>query len=219
VQDGLIIVCRCLPNATLFQPVLLRDQSAHPSGGLPAKQSRMNTLQIKGNWNHIKGKLKEKYWQLTDDDLTFVQGGEEELLDRLQDRLGISKEEIRREIEKAQETFKVVVDKAEEALDTGRQYVRENSLAVIVGALLLGIIVGVLLAPRPRKEPDAVQTVRDWLEGTREDFVKRWPQAKKQAKAIQEDIVDQAQTVGKKLQEDIVDQAQTLGKKLHLWGS
>ena len=136
----------------------------------------------------------------------------------MQDRLGISKEEIRREIEKAQETFKVVVDKAEEALDTGRQYVRENSLAVIVGALLLGIIVGVLLAPRPRKEPDAVQTVRDWLEGTREDFAKRWPQAKKQAKAIQEDIVDQAQTVGKKLQEDIVDQAQTLGKKLHLWG-
>ena len=63
-----------------------------------------------------------------------------------------------------------------------------------------------------------MQTVRDWLEGTREDF-KRWPQAKKQAKAIQEDIVDQAQTVGKKLQEDIVDQAQTLGKKLHLWGS
>ena len=113
----------------------------------------------------------------------------------------------------------MVVDKAEEALDTGKQYVRENSLAVIVGALLLGVIVGVLLAPRPRKQPDAVQTVRDWLEGTLDDFGKRWPQAKKQAQAIQEDIVDQAQTLGKKLEEDIVDQAQTLGKKLHLWGS
>ena len=56
-----IIVCRLLPSVTLGPPVLLRDRSAHPSGGLPAKQSRMNTLQIKGNWNHIKGKLKEKY--------------------------------------------------------------------------------------------------------------------------------------------------------------
>jgi uncharacterized protein YjbJ (UPF0337 family) len=33
----------------------------------------MNTLQIKGNWNEIKGKLKQKYAELTDDDLTFAE--------------------------------------------------------------------------------------------------------------------------------------------------
>ena len=56
-------------------------------------------LQIKGNWNEIKGKLKQKYGQLTDDDLTFAQGKEDELLGRLQQRLGQNKEDIRRTIE------------------------------------------------------------------------------------------------------------------------
>jgi uncharacterized protein YjbJ (UPF0337 family) len=59
----------------------------------------MTKLQIKGNWNEIKGKLKQKYAQLTDDDLTFAEGKEEELLGCLQQRLGKSKEEVRREIE------------------------------------------------------------------------------------------------------------------------
>jgi uncharacterized protein YjbJ (UPF0337 family) len=59
----------------------------------------MTKLQIKGNWNEIKGKLKQKYAQLTDDDLTFAEGKDEELLGRLQQRLGKSPEEIHREIE------------------------------------------------------------------------------------------------------------------------
>jgi uncharacterized protein YjbJ (UPF0337 family) len=66
---------------------------------LSAKQAGMTKLQIKGSWNEIKGKLKQKYAQLTDDDLTFAEGKEEELLGRLQQRLGKSKEEVRREIE------------------------------------------------------------------------------------------------------------------------
>jgi uncharacterized protein YjbJ (UPF0337 family) len=59
----------------------------------------MTKLQIKGNWNEIKGKLKQKYGQLTDDDLKFAEGKDDELLGRLQQRLGRTKEEIRREIE------------------------------------------------------------------------------------------------------------------------
>lgn len=59
----------------------------------------MTKLQIKGNWNEIKGKLKQKYGQLTDDDLAFVEGKEDELLGRLQQRLGKDKEELRCEIE------------------------------------------------------------------------------------------------------------------------
>ena len=59
----------------------------------------MNTLQIKGNWNEIQGKLKQKFADLTDDDLTFAEGKEDEMLGRLQQRLGKSEEEIRRAIE------------------------------------------------------------------------------------------------------------------------
>ncbi len=57
-------------------------------------------LNIRGNWNEIKGRLKQKYGQLTDDDLTFAEGKDDELLGRLQQKLGRAKEEIRDEIEK-----------------------------------------------------------------------------------------------------------------------
>lgn len=59
----------------------------------------MTNLNLKGNWNEIKGKLKQKYGQLTDDDLTFAEGKEDELLGRLQKRLGKNKEDVRKEIE------------------------------------------------------------------------------------------------------------------------
>lgn len=56
-------------------------------------------LQMKGSWNEVKGKLKQKYGQLTDDDLAFAEGKEDELLGRLQKRLGRTKDELRAEIE------------------------------------------------------------------------------------------------------------------------
>jgi uncharacterized protein YjbJ (UPF0337 family) len=59
----------------------------------------MNKLQFKGGWNEVKGKLKQKYGQLTDNDLTFAEGKDDELLGRLQKKLGKSKEDLRREIE------------------------------------------------------------------------------------------------------------------------
>lgn len=55
---------------------------------------------IKGNWKIIKGKLKKKYAGLTDQDLTYVEGQEEELLGRLQKRLGKTKAQIKEEIGK-----------------------------------------------------------------------------------------------------------------------
>jgi uncharacterized protein YjbJ (UPF0337 family) len=59
----------------------------------------MTNLQIKGSWNEVKGKLKQKYGQLTDNDLAFADGKEDELLGRLQQKLGKSKEDLRKEIE------------------------------------------------------------------------------------------------------------------------
>ena len=58
----------------------------------------MTKLELKGSWNETKGKLKQKYAELTDDDLTFAEGKEDELLGRLQQKLGRSKEDVRKEI-------------------------------------------------------------------------------------------------------------------------
>jgi uncharacterized protein YjbJ (UPF0337 family) len=59
----------------------------------------MTKLQFKGSWNEVKGKLKQKYGQLTDDDLTFAEGKDDELLGRLEQKLGKTKEDLRAEIE------------------------------------------------------------------------------------------------------------------------
>ena len=58
----------------------------------------MNKLELKGNWNEVKGKLKQKYGQLTDDDLSFAEGKEDELIGRIQKKLGMTKEEIKEEL-------------------------------------------------------------------------------------------------------------------------
>lgn len=54
----------------------------------------MNTTGIKGNWNEIKGKLKQKYAELTEDDLLYEEGKEDELYGRIQQKIGKSKDEI-----------------------------------------------------------------------------------------------------------------------------
>lgn len=57
-------------------------------------------LIIKGNWDEIKGKIKQKYADLTDDDLLYVEGKEDELLGRLEKKMGKAKNEIRDMIDK-----------------------------------------------------------------------------------------------------------------------
>ena len=56
----------------------------------------MNTTQVKGNWNEQKGKLKQKFTVLTDNDLMFTEGKKEEMFGRLQIKLGKSKEELQK---------------------------------------------------------------------------------------------------------------------------
>jgi uncharacterized protein YjbJ (UPF0337 family) len=60
----------------------------------------MNTNSTKGSWKEISGKLKQRYANLTDDDVLFAEGKEEELLGRLQKKIGKSKEELRKVIAK-----------------------------------------------------------------------------------------------------------------------
>jgi uncharacterized protein YjbJ (UPF0337 family) len=56
----------------------------------------MNTTEIKGNWAEQKGKLKQKFAILTDNDLMLMDGKKEELLGRLQVKLGKTKEELQK---------------------------------------------------------------------------------------------------------------------------
>ncbi len=50
---------------------------------------------MKGNWNIAKGKLKQEFAELTDDDLTYEEGKEDEMLGRIQNKIGKTKEEIK----------------------------------------------------------------------------------------------------------------------------
>lgn len=54
----------------------------------------MDTLRIKVNWNQMKGKIKQKYPDLTNDDLLFVAGKEDDLLGRIQRKTGKSRDEV-----------------------------------------------------------------------------------------------------------------------------
>ncbi|MDO8965414.1 MAG: CsbD family protein [Algoriphagus sp.] len=55
-------------------------------------------LQMKGTWNEVKGKLKQKYADLTDDDLLYEEGKEDELLGKLQKKLGKTMDDVKNEI-------------------------------------------------------------------------------------------------------------------------
>ena len=61
----------------------------------------MNTLEIKGDWNIAKGKLKQKWAKLTDDDLQYVAGKQEELFGRIQKSTGETREAIEKVVEEA----------------------------------------------------------------------------------------------------------------------
>ena len=63
----------------------------------------MNRDTIKGNWNQMKGKIKEQWGKLTDDDLKVVEGRFDQLAGRLQERYGIAKDEAERQVREFEE--------------------------------------------------------------------------------------------------------------------
>jgi uncharacterized protein YjbJ (UPF0337 family) len=58
-----------------------------------------NDLKMKGNWNEVKGKAKQKWANLTDDDLLYEEGKEDELYGRIQKKTGQTKEEVKKWID------------------------------------------------------------------------------------------------------------------------
>jgi uncharacterized protein YjbJ (UPF0337 family) len=59
----------------------------------------MNHDRIEGNWKQVKGKIKEQWGKLTDDDIDVIAGRRDQLLGRIQERHGIAKDEARRQVE------------------------------------------------------------------------------------------------------------------------
>ena len=61
----------------------------------------MTTLEIKGDWNITKGKLKQKWAKLTDSDLQYVEGKQDELLGRIQKRTGETREAVEKAVKES----------------------------------------------------------------------------------------------------------------------
>ncbi|QKG52386.1 CsbD family protein [Hymenobacter sp. BRD67] len=83
------------------------------------------SLNIKGNWDDIKGKLKQQYAQLTDEDLTYAEGKGDELVGKLQDKLGKGKSEVTKIINdlagKGQDVAQKGADAAQKGADTAQK--------------------------------------------------------------------------------------------------
>ena len=135
----------------------------------------MNHIAFTNHWDQIKGKLKQRFGQLTDDDLVFVEGKAEELLHRLREKLAMSEEDLERvldelyheatnRIRQAKEAVEgwaedtadqmkakagVAYDKAREqarsAWGEGEEYIRRNPRESLVSALVAGFVVGLLI--------------------------------------------------------------------------
>lgn len=65
----------------------------------------MNWDRAAGDWKQIKGKVKQKWGKLTDDDLTYVNGQRDQLLGRIQERYGIAKDQAEKQIKEWERGF------------------------------------------------------------------------------------------------------------------
>ena len=92
---ALPFILRLLARPRHSPPVLIADAEFFPNHTNHQPNTPMTKLEMKGTWHQVKGNLKQKYAQLTDDDLLFEEGKEEELLGRLQKKTGETKEAIR----------------------------------------------------------------------------------------------------------------------------
>jgi hypothetical protein len=101
--------------------------------------------------------------------------------------------------EQTRKAVEVAHDTSEDALRTGQKYLRENPILVLLLTLIVGAILGALMRPTPRKDPDPVQAVRDWFDKALEEFLAKLPAAKKQMRSIQEDVMDRTEGLRKKL--------------------
>jgi uncharacterized protein YjbJ (UPF0337 family) len=75
------------------------------SNALIAKGDAMNWDRIEGNWTQFKGKVKEKWGKLTDDEIDQLEGKKDQLAGKIQERYGYAKDKAEREIDEAIKTW------------------------------------------------------------------------------------------------------------------
>jgi uncharacterized protein YjbJ (UPF0337 family) len=69
----------------------------------------MNWDQIAGDWKQFKGKVRQRWGKLTDQDLTVVEGKRDELIGKIQERYGIAKDEAEKQLKSFSEEMKTKV--------------------------------------------------------------------------------------------------------------
>ena len=124
----------------------------------------MNTFTFDGSWNRIKGKLKQTYAQLTDDDLVFIEGKAEELLGRIQAKLGLTEHAV----------VELLNDMKESAANFG-EAVRDK---VSEATARVGEVVGDVKAKVTEAAGEACDHAREsarTLQGKAENFVTAQP--------------------------------------------
>jgi uncharacterized protein YjbJ (UPF0337 family) len=66
----------------------------------------MNWDRIEGNWKQFKGKVKEQWGKLTDDDIDVIAGKRDQLVGKIQEQYGITKDEAEKQVDRFGESFR-----------------------------------------------------------------------------------------------------------------
>ena len=78
----------------------LREHHGHPAKDVDQrKDAKMDWNRVEGNWKQVKGKVKEQWGKLTDDDLTTINGRRDQLEGKIQERYGYAKDQVRQEVD------------------------------------------------------------------------------------------------------------------------
>jgi len=131
----------------------------------------MNSQELQGQWTNLRGKVKEKWGQLTDDDLQMQGGNVDQLVGRIQQKTGEGREAVEKFLteltskgsdavakateaagnfaqqagEKFRDNYGQVADQAKQKLDQAQDHVRENPGQSVAAAFGVGILVGVMV--------------------------------------------------------------------------
>ena len=136
----------------------------------------MNTFVFDSSWNQLKGKLRQQFSQLTDDDVNFVEGKGEELLGRLQSKLHLSEARLN-----------TVLHKLQDEIDESAGTVRGRIESVQTAA---GLAIGDL----KHKATDVVDDIKHAASAKAEEFKgqaeEAYEQARQKARTLHEDAED-----------------------------
>ena len=88
-----------LPRKELHQHEGIVSSNARRSMRTKTQEIGMDWNRVEGNWKQVKGKVKEKWGQLTDDDLDTIAGRRDQLEGKIQERYGIAKDQVKKDID------------------------------------------------------------------------------------------------------------------------